>query len=281
MMAANKPALADAIWALTPRDVVGPTGQRQYILYGRSLVHRIPWQRDMQAVHKVRHQKIWPCGTCHYCLRRVSGRTIYERWCSWTPHRSKSRPNSGFHTGYGHEVQNGDLLSNKDNKQRFIRMLCQSLEYVGCQTRHANGDAAVLILETTAHTAMYCETTLVGDDTYMLVLLCFHVKEDYCEVFFKPEIWSGTKNGPWWWDIKTVQRVMGRAVCNNMLFEHAILGCDTTFRLFNIGKGLALKLIRSDNHFIMQDGIFLQWHIKRRRSSPSMYACTQLQWVTH
>ena len=33
MMPANTPALADAIWALIHRDVVGPTGQSQYILY--------------------------------------------------------------------------------------------------------------------------------------------------------------------------------------------------------------------------------------------------------
>ena len=33
-----------------------------------------------------------------------------------------------------------NLLSNKDKKQRFIGMLGQSLEHVGCETRHANGD---------------------------------------------------------------------------------------------------------------------------------------------
>ena len=38
MMPANTPALADAIWALIHRDVVGPTGQSQYILYDGSLV---------------------------------------------------------------------------------------------------------------------------------------------------------------------------------------------------------------------------------------------------
>ena len=86
-----------------------------------------------------------------------------------------------------------DLLSNKNNKQRFIRILGQGLEHIGCETLHANGDAAVVIVETTGHAAMSCETTLVGDDPYMLVLLCFHVKEDYCEVFVKPEIW---KEGP-------------------------------------------------------------------------------------
>ena len=42
---ANKPALADAIWALMPAEVVGPTGKSQYILDGGSLLHRIPWQR--------------------------------------------------------------------------------------------------------------------------------------------------------------------------------------------------------------------------------------------
>ena len=56
-------------------------------------------------------------------------------------------------------------------------MIGQSLGYVGCQTRHANGDAAVLIVETTAHTAMSCESILACDDTDMLVLLCFTVKE--------------------------------------------------------------------------------------------------------
>ena len=55
-------------------------------------------------------------------------------------------------------------------------MLGQSLEYVGCQTRHTNGDAAVLIVEATGHTAMSCESILACDDTDMLVLLCFHVK---------------------------------------------------------------------------------------------------------
>ena len=33
MRPANKPALADAIWTLMPKDVVGPTGQSQYGLY--------------------------------------------------------------------------------------------------------------------------------------------------------------------------------------------------------------------------------------------------------
>ena len=114
-------------------------------------------------------------------------------------------------------------------------MLGQSLEHVGCEIRHAKGDADVLIVETTVQSAMSGETTSVGDDTDLLVLLCFHVKEDSCEAFFKAEIRSGTKKSPRCWHIKYVQRVLGRAVCNNMLFAHAILICDTTSRVFSIG----------------------------------------------
>ena len=54
-------------------------------------------------------------------------------------------------------------------------MLGQRLEHVGCKTRHAKGDANVLIVETTVQSAMYWEPTLVGDDTDLLVLMCFHV----------------------------------------------------------------------------------------------------------
>ena len=43
-----------------------------------------------------------------------------------------------------------------------------------------------------------------------------------------------------------------------MLFAHAILGCDTTSRVFSMGKGLALKHIRSDKHFITQAEVFMQ-----------------------
>ena len=60
------------------------------------------------------------------------------------------------------------------------------------------------------------------------------------------------------WNIKYVQRVLGRAVCNNLSFAHAILICDTTSRVFSIGIGLALQHIRSDNHFITRAEIFLQ-----------------------
>ena len=49
---------------------------------------------------------------------------------------------------------NENLLFNKDNKQRFIRMLGQNLEHVVCGTCQAKGDADVLIVKTTVQSAI-------------------------------------------------------------------------------------------------------------------------------
>ena len=65
-----------------------------------------------------------------------------------------------------------DLLSNKDNKQRFIRVLGQSLKHVGCETRHPKGDADVLIVETTYN--MHCLAKLPWL-AMIRICLCFCV----------------------------------------------------------------------------------------------------------
>ena len=43
----HKPALANAIWALTleSSDVTAPQGELQFVLDGVALIHRIPWPR--------------------------------------------------------------------------------------------------------------------------------------------------------------------------------------------------------------------------------------------
>ena len=47
----QKPALADAIWAKLPSDVIGPKGEVQYVLDVGALFHRIPWPRGF-AKHR-------------------------------------------------------------------------------------------------------------------------------------------------------------------------------------------------------------------------------------
>ena len=57
-------------------------------------------------------------------------------------------------------------------------------------------------------------------------------------------------------DIKAVKQALGSEICTNVLFLHAILGCDTTSHLYGIGKGASLKKFKSSRHFREKAKVF-------------------------
>ncbi|KAK7469695.1 hypothetical protein BaRGS_00036277 [Batillaria attramentaria] len=59
------------------------------------------------------------------------------------------------------------------------------------------------------------------------------------------------------WDIKATQAALGEDVCTNLLFAHAIGGCDTTSSVFSVGKVLPLKKLRESPDFRQQAAVFL------------------------
>ena len=134
----------------------------------------------------------------------------------------------------------GKVGANTQNKKQFITLLRGHLEDSGCRTLQADGDADVLIIKTSVSTAAESPTVLVGDDTDLLVLLCFYTRQDGCDLFFRPEPKS-TSTQIKVWNMRRVQTELGSALCNNILFLHAISGCDTTSRPFGIGKSAPLK----------------------------------------
>ena len=88
----------------------------------------------------------------------------------------------------------------------------------------------------------------VGDDTDLLILLCYHAELDVFGLFFQPEQrTNSTKRRSW--NIKSVKEKLGQEICRHILFIQAISGCDTTSRLYGIGKGLTLKNFVTDIHF--------------------------------
>ncbi|KAL5020678.1 hypothetical protein ScPMuIL_002243, partial [Solemya velum] len=54
------------------------------------------------------------------------------------------------------------------------------------------------------------------------------------------------------------KRALGMVVCHFILFVHAVLGCDTTSRVFGLGKGLALKNVKDKQLFREQASVFNQ-----------------------
>ena len=114
---------------------------------------------------------------------------------------------------------------------------------------HAPEDADVLIVKKAVESAAsVMHTVLVGEDTDLLILLCYHANLQSCDILFKPEPKKSTKR-PRVWSIKSVKKQLGPEVCNNILFLHAILGCDTTSQLYGIGKGNSLKKFNQVNTF--------------------------------
>lgn len=260
MRPANKPALADALWTLMPEDVAEPIGDNQYVLDGGSLLHRIPWSSGTTYIHICRQYTDY--------VTRKYGRAVivfdgYEEDLSTKDSAQQRRscgrvgPTVEFTRDMVMKSKKDEFLSNKRNKQHFINMLSERLQEAGCRTCHATGDADVLIAQTAVGCADIGQTILVGDDTDLLVLLCYHVKDGSHNIFFRPEPKAGKKKTPRCWDIKALQRFLGRNVSNYLLFAHAMLGCDTTSRVFGIGKGVVIKHMLNATDFKSHAGVFL------------------------
>lgn len=147
------------------------------------------------------------------------------------------------------------FLANKQNKQQFISMLSDELQKANCETHHASGDADLLIVQKAIQCATTTNTVLIGDDTDLLVLLCYHASIDSHDLLFCSEARKSTKKSHIW-NIKATKQLLGPDICKHILFLHAILGCDTTSRLHGIGKGTSLKKFKESDIFREQAEVF-------------------------
>ena len=132
------------------------------------------------------------------------------------------------------------FLSNDSNKNNFILMLAEKFSSCGFFVHHAHTDADLLIVRSALERAQSRSTVAIGDGTDLLILLCYHNDlQSRFSIYLKLRIWN----------IKRTQEKLGIGICRNILVLHAILGCDTTSRIFTSGKGMALKKMVSDNNF--------------------------------
>ena len=90
------------------------------------------------------------------------------------------------------------FLANRQNKQRFISMLSEELQKANCETHHASGDADLLIVQKAVQCATTNNTVLIGDDTDLLVLLCYHASLDSHDLFFCSETKKSIKKTCIW-----------------------------------------------------------------------------------
>ena len=75
-------------------------------------------------------------------------------------------------------LKKDEFLSNQVNRQKFINLLSENLEHAGYSTRHAKGDADVMIVDTAISKARDQTTVLIGEDTDLPVMLLYHAEMD-------------------------------------------------------------------------------------------------------
>ena len=62
------------------------------------------------------------------------------------------------------------------------------------------------------------------------------------------------------WDVQQLRDKIGHEICDGLLFAHAFSGCDTTSRIFGIGKLKIMKLLESSSEVRKFADDFMRTH---------------------
>ena len=206
---AQKSQLADAIWKLGD-CASDPTESnidktKHYVIDGGSLLHRIPWAKNMtfRAIFDL---------YLNYITQRYSEATVVfdgytdEPSIKDTTHLRRCNGIVRNQVKFGPDTpfksKKDSFLSNSENKQTFIKQLGSYLVEHGVTVRHASGDADLLIVETAVERAEQEVTYVIGEDTDLLVLLCYHVQNSSQKVYLRSDIRQNKQSMRKIWDIQ-------------------------------------------------------------------------------
>lgn len=237
----QKASFADAIWSFVKNKEVLVPKQARTILDGGALVHRLPWKTGSTFASILESYS-------DYVIKKYGKAVIvFDGYCGASTkdmtHRQRTRGKKGPTVSFTKEmcltVSKELFLIAPQNKQCLIELLGEVLQEAGCEVFHAQADADVLIVQKAIESANSKDTVLVGDDTDLLVLLLYHLTSTSYNLFLAPEPKKNAKQRVW--NIKQAREDLGLFSCKHILFQHALMGCDTTSRLFGIGKGSILK----------------------------------------
>uniref|UniRef100_A0A1Y1KNT3 Uncharacterized protein n=1 Tax=Photinus pyralis TaxID=7054 RepID=A0A1Y1KNT3_PHOPY len=117
-------------------------------------------------------------------------------------------------------------------------------EEAGITVTSAKSDADYLIVRTTVDFSKTCtdDVVLVGQDTDLMALLIFHNTEGNVAMLRPGTAGKSDKLT----NIRKLQTALGDKVCHNILFAHAVSGCDTTSAFYKKGKTSALTTLQKD-----------------------------------
>ncbi|KAJ8890060.1 hypothetical protein PR048_009566 [Dryococelus australis] len=131
------------------------------------------------------------------------------------------------------------------NKQQLIKLISQEMLMFGCKVFQAEGDTDVDITRAAVISAQENSTTLIGEDTNLLVLLLH-----YAELYGKPLYFKSDNQSrciPKVFNINNLKSILGSELCIHLFFLHAFTGCDSISRIYGVSKKTVLpKLLNGD-----------------------------------
>ena len=102
------------------------------------------------------------------------------------------------------------------------------------------------ITKTAVNSAQEHSTTLIGEDTDLLILLLHYAEANGKPLYFRSD--NQSRGIPKVYYINNFKSILGRELCAQLLFLHAFTGCDSTSRIYGVGKkSVFRKLLKGDH----------------------------------
>ena len=184
MREAQKSQLTDCILNLTKESSFTLTDNVQNVLDGGSLLHKIPWVKNMSFGAIIQNY-------VNYVLKNFGLLIIvfdgYESSTKDMAHQRRQKNKQSIRMNFNEDsqlcVSKEVFLSNEKNKECFIKMQGKALHLSGSIVHFCSGDADLTICLTAVESAKSWPTVVYGEDTDLLVLLLHHSKTEDKEIF--------------------------------------------------------------------------------------------------
>ena len=179
---ADKSQIAQALAELSSKessktilDFIPPT---EYVLDGGSLIHHLSWKRGDS------YGAIAPSYADFTIKHYGKAAVVFDGYSDSASIKDNTHQRRGRNT---HPVINftaqtefvgrkDDFLSVSVNKQGHIKLVSEKLEKKGCTVINAPGDADVDIVKVAIRASQHQPTTLIGEDTDLLILLLYYAE---------------------------------------------------------------------------------------------------------
>ena len=218
-----------------PIDVV-------YVIDGGAMLQRLPWAKSTSYANLCQLYIQYICNHFPNALIVFDGYGGGPSTKDET-HQRRTGNEMGVNVDFTSDMllkmKKKSFLANPKNKQKFIDLLgSEMVKEKGIQVRHSIGDADYDIVVSACTIAMTRPVVVVGDDTDLLILLQHHFTPTDHETIY---LQTSTQLI----DISILQKTLDPDLGHALLFIHALSGCDTTSRLYGIGKLSVMNKYRS------------------------------------